>query len=94
MKCKIITTALMCVVLFSAVAFAQAPNWSVNPGAYQYSMALSGVIQFDGVESTDVNDIIGAFVGGECRGVAQPKRFPLTGRYTFGLVSCHACNVV
>ena len=61
------------------------PDWSVNPAAYQYSMNLIGVILFDDDESTDTNDKIGAFVDGECRGVASPSLFPVTGRYTFGM---------
>ena len=61
------------------------PDWSVNVPDYQYSMNLIGVILFDGDESTDTNDKIGAFVDGECRGVASPSQFPPSGRYTFGM---------
>ena len=67
------------------IAYQCQPNWNVNASDYEYSMALTGVIEFDGVELLDPNDIIGAFVGEECRGVASPTLFPISGRYTFGL---------
>ena len=73
-----------CLSVPSAV-LGQAPDWSVNASAYSKSLSFVGVVQFDGVESTDGNDMIGAFVGGECRGVAQPTLFPVTGRWTFGM---------
>ena len=66
-------------------AFADAPNWQVDPSGYQFSMSLVGVILFEDVESVDANDIIAAFVGEECRGIAKPTFFPVTGRYTFGM---------
>ena len=61
------------------------PAWTVDPGAFEFTMSLVGVIFFKDVESTDPDDIIAAFVGDDCRGVAQPTLFPGTGRYTFGI---------
>lgn len=48
------------------------PAWFVNPRAYQYNMTVTSVLRIDGVESVDPGDIIGAFVGSECRGAASP----------------------
>lgn len=50
---------------------AQAPNWSVNPGAYNYSMTATSVANVACVELTNDNTKIAAFVGNECRGVVQ-----------------------
>jgi hypothetical protein len=35
-------------------------------------MTVTAVLKIDGRESIDENDIVGAFVGNECRGVARP----------------------
>ena len=61
------------------------PDWSVDIGIFEYTMTMIGVIFFDNVESVDANDIVAAFVGEECRGIAKPTEFPVTGRYTFGM---------
>ena len=45
------------------------PDWSVNPSDFQFNAAMTGVLIFNGEESTDSNDIIAAFVGDECRGI-------------------------
>jgi len=47
-------------------------GWSVHPEEYQYSMTLTGVVEVDGAEVDTPADILGAFVGTECRGVAHP----------------------
>lgn len=48
------------------------PNWTPTPNL-QYVMSVIGKIQLaTGGFSTNANDIIGAFVGTECRGVASP----------------------
>jgi hypothetical protein len=56
----------------SATAAENAPAWFVNPHDYQYNMTVTAVLLIDDRESIDGNDIIGAFVGAECRGVARP----------------------
>lgn len=75
-------------VLFSLWlhAFAAVPNWFVAPSGFEHNMTISGVIFFNNVESTDENDIVAAFVGNDCRGIARLKRFPVTGHYTYGLI--------
>lgn len=72
------------VLLFVAAAWtlqASPPDWSVNASAYAYSMTYTGAINIDYEESTNSNDIIAAFVGDECRGVAQPVFRSAVNRY-------------
>ncbi|MCF7921040.1 MAG: tandem-95 repeat protein [Candidatus Cloacimonetes bacterium] len=47
------------------------PDWTVNPPDFEYNGSIWSKIQIDGVDCDDVNDILGAFVGTECRGVAS-----------------------
>ncbi|MEL6537989.1 MAG: LamG-like jellyroll fold domain-containing protein, partial [Bacteroidota bacterium] len=49
--------------------YQQAPNWTVNPSDYEYSMSMIGHLKIEGLFSTDENDLLGAFIDGECRGV-------------------------
>ena len=47
---------------------------------------MTGVLIFNGVESTESTDIIAAFAGEECRGVkSNGLIFPMTGKLVFGL---------
>ncbi|MBC8214135.1 MAG: T9SS type A sorting domain-containing protein [Candidatus Marinimicrobia bacterium] len=62
------------------------PNWTVNPNDYEFNMVLTGALFFDGVESFDENDIVGAFVNDECVGVASPTYFPVTEHFTVNLM--------
>ena len=47
------------------------PDWNVNPGAYTNNMTITGAINLNHEESRDANDIVAAFIDGECRGVAH-----------------------
>ena len=48
------------------------PNWEL-PGALEFNMQLVGALLLaDSTFSVDENDLIGAFVDGECRGVSSP----------------------
>lgn len=49
-----------------------APQWNVDAAKYETSMNIIGVLAMDGTLSTDPDDIVGAFINGECRGVAHP----------------------
>ena len=62
-------------------ALQQPPVWTVDPLEYQYQMSAIGKITLRGVESTDQFDIIAAFVGDECRGIASPELVVETGEY-------------
>lgn len=57
------------------------PDWNVDPEDYQYSMNLTGVVSIEGIESTDTEDMVGAFVDGQCRGVTHLKYIPSSDRY-------------
>lgn len=48
------------------------PEWNVNPADYEYTMNIYGQLHYDGVPTKDKNDIVAAFRGTECVGVAQP----------------------
>jgi len=47
------------------------PLWAVNANDYEGSMNVIGKLFVDGTESNDADDIVGAFIGEECRGVAN-----------------------
>lgn len=71
-------------VMFCALAFkvnAQSPDWSVDAAQFSNSMNVIGFIKVSGVESTDVNDKVGAFIDGELRGVASPSYVQEVDRY-------------
>ncbi|MBC8214712.1 MAG: trypsin-like peptidase domain-containing protein [Candidatus Marinimicrobia bacterium] len=62
------------------------PNWSVDVPLYEFNLTLAGLLSIEGEESIDENDLLGAFVGTECRGIANPSYFPVTGRYTVNMM--------
>lgn len=47
------------------------PDWAVDAGKYSSTMNLVGTLAVHGVPSNDTNDLLGAFIDGECRGVAH-----------------------
>ena len=49
-------------------------DWLVNASDYQYSMSVAGRVRIEGEFSRDGRDILAAFVGNECRGLA-PLRY-------------------
>ncbi|RED92319.1 putative secreted protein (Por secretion system target) [Marinoscillum furvescens DSM 4134] len=54
--------------------FQAAPDsWAVDPTQFEYSMSVVGKVKIDGKFSQDGDDKVAAFVGTECRGVAQLK---------------------
>lgn len=56
-------------------SLSEKPDWSVNPDDYENKMNVIGLLNVGGFNSTDAEDMIGAFIDGECRGVAQPIYF-------------------
>ncbi len=48
------------------------PDWSVNPYDYESSMNVIGQIKIEGVYQEDPEDILGAFIGTRCVGLASP----------------------
>lgn len=49
------------------------PQWFVNASDYEGSMNVVGTIMFPAGPSNDAEDKLAAFIGDECRGVAQSK---------------------
>ena len=74
---KIALVALLCAIVLINYQnlLAQAPAWSVTPSNYDNSMVITAVLQIDGVESRDTDDMVGAFINGEVRGVANPDTY-------------------
>ena len=72
------------IVFISNNLYSDPPDWSVNPPDFQFNASMTGVLIFNGEESTDSNDIIAAFVGDECRGV-KTDGIIISGRMIFGL---------
>ncbi|MFC1731114.1 Ig-like domain-containing protein, partial [candidate division KSB1 bacterium] len=61
------------------------PTWSVNPADYSNTMTMTAQLSIDGEISTDTEDMVGVFVGDECRGVANASLFPINDTYIFSL---------
>lgn len=78
--------SIIFILAFGPGLFAQAPDWSVNPNEFEYSMSFSGVVSIDTVENTNANSKIAAWVGGELRGMADPVYVAETGRYYYLLL--------
>ncbi|MBQ3630981.1 MAG: hypothetical protein II949_07050 [Prevotella sp.] len=49
------------------------PLWTVNAADYEETMNLIGSLYLLDVPSEDSDDVVAAFINGECRGVAQPE---------------------
>lgn len=79
MRSILLTILVVCVSGLNALA--AVPDWSVNPADYSGSMVMVGVINIDGVESIDENDIVAAFIGTEVRGVAHVQYEAAADRY-------------
>mgnify|MGYP006266254877 FL=1 len=62
-------------------------TWQVTPAAYPNDMLLTAVLEIEGVESVDTNDIVAAFWGDTdaIRGVAQPVFVPGIDRYLLSM---------
>ena len=57
------------------------PGWSIDQRAYQYNMTVAAVLEIEGDQCRSDNDLIAAFVDGECRGMAQPIYLSAMDRY-------------
>lgn len=68
---------LMIILTFYAffsgsLAGAAVPDWTVNPASYQFSANITAVVYINDAISTNDTNRVGAFIGGELRGVASP----------------------
>ncbi|MDE6533359.1 MAG: InlB B-repeat-containing protein, partial [Muribaculaceae bacterium] len=62
----------------SAFANSESGEWAVNPADYRYDMSLYFNVSLKASESMDSFEV-GAFVGDECRGVAETLELPENG---------------
>lgn len=60
-------------LFFSLTSAGDVPDWKVTPGKYESNMNIIGQMKIDGSLSTDEEDMVAAFIGTECRGVAHPQ---------------------
>lgn len=67
---KIATFLFIQFYFSSNVLFGQAPNWSVDENAYQYSMTFVAKLNVNGKQLVSTNDKVAAFVGNTCRGTS------------------------
>jgi len=68
--CRPGLTPLVFIAILSGMLFAQVPgDWYVNENEYEYFMTITGVVVINGIESTNTENVIAAFVNEECRGV-------------------------
>jgi hypothetical protein len=49
------------------------PDWTVNPKDYETSMSAVGMLKINNIISSNPDDMIAAFIGGVCVGVANPR---------------------
>jgi hypothetical protein len=61
----------MVLLFVAANVQGQSPNWSVKENNFQYTMTFVGFLNVDGSTLANANDKVAAFVGNECRGVAN-----------------------
>jgi hypothetical protein len=57
------------------------PNWEVNPQEFEFSMTITGKVTTNGYFSIDENDIVAAFINGQCRGIVNLKYESFMGSY-------------
>ncbi|MBT4496257.1 MAG: hypothetical protein HOC74_00960, partial [Gemmatimonadetes bacterium] len=55
-------------------SYAALPNWSATPANYELSATMTATLYLDFVAVEGEGNLVGAFVGEECRGVASPIR--------------------
>ncbi|WP_258099575.1 LamG-like jellyroll fold domain-containing protein [Marinoscillum pacificum] len=63
--------------------YQEAPDWAVDPESFEYGMSVIGVLDVNGIMSTDPNDMIAAHYGGEIRGVANLEYVAAYDKYIF-----------
>ena len=69
---KLVCLAYMLAMAMVAYAQGNESRWTVNPFAYQYDMTVYAQLKIDNAVVSDYSNYeVGAFVGDECRGVAE-----------------------
>jgi len=64
-----------------AFSYPAIPEWEIDINAFEYTMSVTVVIEFDAMEMEDSTLIIGAFSGYECRGLTQIRYVPGLNKY-------------
>jgi hypothetical protein len=59
-----------------AAPSANKAGWSFYPGTYEYNMTVIATVHSDGVDWRRSDNLVGAFVGDECRGVVPLMKVP------------------
>ena len=66
--------SIVCLFLSTTVLQAQDSGWTVNPHDYQYDMTVYGSLVVDDATVTNFDNYeVAAFVGDECRGIAEVR---------------------
>jgi hypothetical protein len=58
------------------LTLAAVPGWSVNPADYQYTGSVTSSVYRELVDVGSEGDVLGAFVGDDCRGVVEAWQSP------------------
>lgn len=61
--------------------YANEPNWPLNSEKYANSMSVIGQLKIGNVISSNTDDLLAAFVDGECRGKAKVQYFSSLDKY-------------
>lgn len=71
-RAGILALALTVVVISTSTVSAQAPAWTVDPGAHEYTMSVTAALAAGSILITDEGDELCAYTDGEpeCRGLA------------------------
>lgn len=60
-------------LVVNLVSEGDTPDWTVNPASYEFTMNIVGQLKIDGKMSEDTEDMVAAFNGTRCVGVARPQ---------------------
>lgn len=76
-------------LVLNVTSAGEAPLWVATPG--ESTMVVTSQVVVDGKLSTDTEDMIAAFRGQECVGVAHPRYFPARDAY-YALVNIYGAS--
>lgn len=71
---------------FQMYVCAQAPDWTVNHQDFEHNMIVTAVVMMNGIEVRNEDGMLAAFIGEECRGVAQTTYYESLNRYFVSLM--------
>ncbi len=77
---------LFTILIFSLavkVVFGALPTWQVTPGSYTYTMNITAQLNLNCADLNDSTNMLGAFVGNDCRGVVQTSNVVLGNHLAF-----------